>query len=66
MLHRPWNAKNYFIYDLRLCLNTKPGPTSFEDLRTVDGTIYETIPNSDIHSLLTVIYISLTVKQMIR
>ena len=30
------------LFHVRLLLNTKPGPTSFEDLRTVNGVIHDT------------------------
>lgn len=36
------NPKNRECYHLRLLLNNVVGPTSFEDLRTVDGVIYDT------------------------
>ena len=36
------NPKNRECYHLRLLLNNVVGPTSFEDLRTVDGVVYDT------------------------
>jgi hypothetical protein len=34
------------IYYLRCLLSVMPGPTSFDDLRTVDGVCYETFEDA--------------------
>ena len=36
------NAHQSELYFLRMLLHHKPGPTSFEDLRTIDGVLQST------------------------